>query len=132
MDVSRRQCFGLSRVNEANNSQDCEAACCDDDNCTVWQWCTDLGDCDTNTRCWNGNKKIVDECRHDHPGALFSFFGFLGMSKEQTGWIGRARDLDATPEDPDNSTEDENATTPSPEDPDNSTEDENATTPSPE
>lgn len=53
VDYSNQQCMGLTQAT-ASNEQDCINACCGDESCAIWQWCTG-GSCSPQNSCWTGS-----------------------------------------------------------------------------
>jgi len=73
VSVAGRECQGLSLVGGASTLDECKAACCGDDRCTVYQFCEAGGACDGATgaaaQCWAGD---IGGC----------------TSGERRGWVG--------------------------------------------
>ena len=47
------QCYGLTSFANANTADECQAACCTDYSCLVWQW--EQGSSSSGAGCWLGN-----------------------------------------------------------------------------
>jgi beta-galactosidase len=53
VDMSDKQCLGLTQIPYAGDANACQDACCADDTCAVWQWCTNSS-CSPTSSCWIG------------------------------------------------------------------------------
>ena len=73
VSVADRECQGLGLVGGATTLDECKAACCGDDRCTVYQFCGAGGACEgatgTDAQCWAGD---IDGC----------------TSETRKGWVG--------------------------------------------
>ena len=49
-NISHVQCMNLNQIGGVNTIDECQAACCMDYSCLLWQWNADNGD----TPCWGG------------------------------------------------------------------------------
>jgi len=50
-NITGLQCFGLNQIPAVNTIDECQAACCLDYTCLVWQWDANNGD----SPCWGGS-----------------------------------------------------------------------------
>ncbi|GMH50795.1 hypothetical protein TL16_g00871 [Triparma laevis f. inornata] len=73
IDLSDKQCLGLSPALYAFDADSCGDACCSSSTCSVWQWCNgDDGDDCGDQSCWVGNIEQETDCQ-DQKGWLGGF-----------------------------------------------------------